>query len=159
MLSFGTVSSSYMRRAEDEYVCYRASSHGQYAYYSRYCSLQSSNNNKISLDTQHIRALLALSKTLKLLDLRNNKIMDSGLFHLCDGLKNPSCQLETLCLWNNQITAVAMAPLTEALLENKTLSMLNLGQNAIMDQGTASRFHHFFFIGRSKRSREKVRVR
>jgi hypothetical protein len=85
--------------------------------------------------------------------------MDSGLFHLCDGLKNPSCQLETLCLWNNQITAVAMAPLTEALLENKTLSMLNLGQNAIMDQGTASWFHHFFFIGRSKQNREKVRVR
>jgi len=89
-------------------------------------------------DTQHIRALLALSKTLRLLDLRNNKIMDSGLFHLCDGLKNPSCQLETLCLWNNQITAVAMAPLTEALLENKTLSMLNLGQNAIMDQGAST---------------------
>ena len=33
-----------------------------------------------------------------------------------------------------------MAPLTEALLENKTLSMLNLGQNAIMDQGKASKF-------------------
>ncbi|CAG5106690.1 Oidioi.mRNA.OKI2018_I69.chr1.g2957.t1.cds [Oikopleura dioica] len=96
-------------------------------------------DNKLTIpDTQHIRALLTLSKTLTLLDLRNNQIQDSGLFHLCDGLKHANCKLETLCLWNNQLTAVAMAPLTEALLENKTLSMLNLGQNAIMDQGAST---------------------
>ena len=56
---------------------------------------------------------------------------DIGLLHLCEALKNPQCVLNTLVLWNNQISSSSIPALTEALIKNKNLQTLNLGQNAI----------------------------
>ena len=54
-----------------------------------------------------------------------------GLLHLCHALKNPSCVLATLNLWNNQLSGVSMSCLTEALLKNTRLTTMNLGQNVL----------------------------
>ena len=86
-------------------------------------------------DGAHLRALISLSSTLQLLDLRNNDLQDIGLLHLCEGLKVARCVLETLVLWNNKISTKSINAAAEALLTNKKLVTLNMGQNAIQDTG------------------------
>ena len=98
-------------------------------------------------DGAHLRALISLSNTLTLLDLRNNNLQvitklimttvvtrycqDIGLLHICEGLKTAKCNLETLVLWNNKISIKSIPSLSEALIKNSKLQTLNLGQNAI----------------------------
>ena len=60
------------------------------------------------------------------------------MLHLCEALKNPTCVLNTLILWNNQISSSSIGSLTEALIKNKNLHTLNLGQNAIADNGACT---------------------
>merc|ERR1711953_908053 len=86
-------------------------------------------------DGAHLRALISLSNTLTLLDLRNNNLQDIGLLHICEGLKTAKCNLETLVLWNNKISIKSIPSLSEALIKNSKLQTLNLGQNAIQENG------------------------
>ncbi|XP_014780741.1 protein phosphatase 1 regulatory subunit 37 isoform X1 [Octopus bimaculoides] len=81
--------------------------------------------------------LLKFNSKLQLLDLRNNQLQDTGLGKICQGL----CQklspngINTLVLWNNQISHLGMPYLAEALAKLECLETLNLGNNNITNEG------------------------
>ncbi|XP_047677081.1 NACHT, LRR and PYD domains-containing protein 12-like isoform X3 [Tachysurus fulvidraco] len=73
---------------------------------------------------------ILLSAKLTELDLGRNDLCDSGVKLLSDGLKNMSCKLKTLKLFNCEVTGKACAALVSALMLNPShLRELNLGGN------------------------------
>ncbi|XP_076144594.1 NACHT, LRR and PYD domains-containing protein 3-like isoform X2 [Alosa pseudoharengus] len=62
--------------------------------------------------------LAKASSKLKHLDLSDNSIGDTGVQHLCSGLGNPNCALETLRLSDCSITGKGYASLASALRSN-----------------------------------------
>ncbi|XP_078490190.1 uncharacterized protein LOC100186281 [Ciona intestinalis] len=99
------------------------------------------DNRLLSTDALQIANLLKFNFILQLLDIRNNLIQDVGLSHLCSGImtqpQNGACGLQTLVLWNNQISHQSMSKLATALRYTNNLSTLNLGQNVLGDDGAA----------------------
>ncbi|XP_062379966.1 NACHT, LRR and PYD domains-containing protein 12-like isoform X2 [Sardina pilchardus] len=76
------------------------------------------------------------SSKMKHLDLSDNRIGDTGVQELCNGLENPNCALETLRLDYNSITEDGCAALTSALRSNPShLIELNLSGNKLGDSG------------------------
>uniref|UniRef100_A0A3Q2PNV8 Uncharacterized protein n=1 Tax=Fundulus heteroclitus TaxID=8078 RepID=A0A3Q2PNV8_FUNHE len=74
--------------------------------------------------------LSSQSSNLRELDLSNNDLMDSGVMLLCEGLKNPQCMLEILCLSGCLITEEGCSSLASALTSNPShLKELDLSYN------------------------------
>ncbi|KAK2847715.1 hypothetical protein Q7C36_009397 [Tachysurus vachellii] len=69
------------------------------------------------------------------LDLSDNKLQDSGVKLLADGLKNPQCKLEILRLHDCNITMEGCVAVGAALSSNSTLRELDLSCNDLGDQG------------------------
>ncbi|KAL1131652.1 hypothetical protein AAG570_011265 [Ranatra chinensis] len=81
-------------------------------------------------DAMQLGALLKCNSTLQLLDISNNKVEDTGMSHLCDGLLEQSTPgLNILVVWNNNLSTDSAHHLARALGKNKTLEMLNIGHN------------------------------
>ncbi|XP_039248919.2 uncharacterized protein LOC120326662 isoform X2 [Styela clava] len=102
------------------------------------------DNRLTPLDALQLANLLKFNRILQLLDMRNNPIQDMGLGHLCAGLmaqtgsaglNGASGGLQTMVLWNNQISQEGMSKLALALRYTVSLSTLNLGQNVLGDDG------------------------
>lgn len=113
------------------------------------------DNRLGSSDSIQIGNLLRANLTLKLLDLRNNNLQDSGCALVCEGVgeqskpsassntglnktksNNPSqTGLNSLVLWNNHMTVSSAKHL--ALMVNCTTSLetLNIGRNSITNDG------------------------
>ncbi|XP_077101927.1 NACHT, LRR and PYD domains-containing protein 12-like isoform X3 [Siphateles boraxobius] len=72
---------------------------------------------------------------LKELDLTGNKLQDSGVILLSDGLKDHHCKLKKLRLWDCEITAGCCDALASALRSNSHLRELDLSWNKIENGG------------------------
>lgn len=79
--------------------------------------------------------VLSSTQSLTRLLLINNKIGDLGLKLLCEGLKQPDCQLKDLSLWTCNLTGACCWDLCNALYTNEHLRDLDLSDNALGDEG------------------------
>ncbi|ELT97355.1 hypothetical protein CAPTEDRAFT_218827 [Capitella teleta] len=95
------------------------------------------DNKLMPSDGIQLGSLLKFNHRLQLLDVRNNHLQDVGISHLCDGLweQNLDHGLNTLVLWNNQITYQSMTALSRALMNTRCLETLNLGHNSLTTEG------------------------
>ncbi|XP_031557817.1 protein phosphatase 1 regulatory subunit 37-like [Actinia tenebrosa] len=94
------------------------------------------DNKLVPSDGQCIGAMLKGNEMLRLLDLRNNSLQDMGLGYICEGLVHQTQGgLQTLVLWNNQLTFHGMVNLGAALVPLKSLQTLNLGHNRLTNEG------------------------
>ncbi|XP_069313032.1 NACHT, LRR and PYD domains-containing protein 9 [Eulemur rufifrons] len=87
---------------------------------------------------QDIACVLICNNKLKRLSLVENPVKNRGIMELCEALRHPSCVLETLMLRNCGLTRVSCDYISQALLCNKSLSLLDLGSNLLKDGGVAS---------------------
>ncbi|XP_055029040.2 protein phosphatase 1 regulatory subunit 37 isoform X1 [Misgurnus anguillicaudatus] len=93
------------------------------------------NNFNGYQDSLQLGDLLKYNSILKILDLSNNPITDSGLEEICDALSFQKTGLKTLILSNNQITHLGMSHLQKILPRLKTLETLNLDKNNLENRG------------------------
>uniref|UniRef100_A0A672QXZ9 Uncharacterized protein n=1 Tax=Sinocyclocheilus grahami TaxID=75366 RepID=A0A672QXZ9_SINGR len=77
------------------------------------------NNCKLTEKSCSVLATVLSSKTiLKEMNLNNSRLLDSGVKEICEGLKNPVCELEILKLSNCSITEEGYTALASALRSN-----------------------------------------
>ncbi|VFV21394.1 Hypothetical predicted protein [Lynx pardinus] len=84
---------------------------------------------------ESLTQVLSSTRSLTRLLLINNKIEDLGLKWLCEGLKQPDCQLKDLALWTCHLTGECCQDLCNALYTNEYLRDLDLSDNALGDEG------------------------
>ncbi|XP_069119075.1 protein phosphatase 1 regulatory subunit 37-like [Argopecten irradians] len=95
------------------------------------------DNRLMPSDGIQLGNLLKYNHKLQLLDIRNNHLQDIGASHVCDGLceQNMGTGLQTLVLWNNQITYNAMTAVGKAMATTDSVETLNLGHNNVTNEG------------------------
>ncbi|XP_029786877.1 NACHT, LRR and PYD domains-containing protein 3 isoform X2 [Suricata suricatta] len=102
------------------------------------CKLQKLKLSQCSLSAaccESLSQVLSSTRSLTRLLLINNKIEDLGLKFLCEGLKQPDCQLKDLALWACHLTGECCQDLCNALYSNEYLRDLDLSDNALGDEG------------------------
>ncbi|KAM4642317.1 NACHT, LRR and PYD domains-containing protein 3-like isoform 2-T2 [Discoglossus pictus] len=83
-------------------------------------------------DLHHV---ITANGSLIKLDLGNNKLGDSGVKSLCDGLKHPNCTLQDLRLYICQLTSACCKDLCDVMTTNRSLIKLDLTYNPLGDNG------------------------
>ncbi|XP_057575676.1 NACHT, LRR and PYD domains-containing protein 13 [Hippopotamus amphibius kiboko] len=84
---------------------------------------------------QDLALLLTSTRGMTRLCLGLNQLRDDGVRLLCASLTHPECVLERLELWSCQLRAPSCRYLSDALLQNKSLTHLNLRKNNLGDEG------------------------
>ncbi|XP_059574030.1 NACHT, LRR and PYD domains-containing protein 3 [Alligator mississippiensis] len=81
-------------------------------------------------------AVLSTCPSLTELDLSHNtRVGDGGVQLLCEGLRHPSCKLQTLRLWNCRLTPTCCGALTAVLSTSPSLMELDLSYNGDLGDG------------------------
>uniref|UniRef100_A0A8C3PC82 NACHT, LRR and PYD domains-containing protein 3 n=1 Tax=Chrysemys picta bellii TaxID=8478 RepID=A0A8C3PC82_CHRPI len=82
-----------------------------------------------------LSAALSTNQSLTELELSGNKLGDSGIKLLCEGLKHPSCKLQKLVVWDCHLTDACCGDLSSLLSSNQSLRELNLSGNKLSYSG------------------------
>ncbi|XP_062945995.1 NACHT, LRR and PYD domains-containing protein 13 [Cynocephalus volans] len=92
------------------------------------CNLSAASCNNLALFITSIQKMTRLC-------LGFNQLQDDGIELLCTALNHSKCTLERLELWYCQLGALSCKHLSDALLQNKGLTHLNLSKNHLGDEG------------------------
>ncbi|XP_019483396.1 PREDICTED: NACHT, LRR and PYD domains-containing protein 13-like [Hipposideros armiger] len=92
------------------------------------CNLSAASSEGLAL-------LLTSTERTTRLCLGFNQLQDDGVRWLCASLSQPECALERLVLWFCQLGMPSCRYLSDALLQNKSLTHLNLRKNHLGDEG------------------------
>ncbi|XP_074921137.1 NACHT, LRR and PYD domains-containing protein 3-like [Chelonoidis abingdonii] len=82
-----------------------------------------------------LASVLTTNQTLTELDLRNNELRDSGVKHLCAGLKRENCKIQKLVLSNCYFTGVCCGAFSAVLSKSQSLRELDVCYNKLGDAG------------------------
>ncbi|XP_023594804.1 NACHT, LRR and PYD domains-containing protein 3 isoform X2 [Trichechus manatus latirostris] len=82
-----------------------------------------------------ISSVLSSNQKLVELDLSDNALGDSGVRHLCVGLRHLFCNLRKLWLVSCCLTSDCCQDLASVLTTNQSLTRLYMGENALGDAG------------------------
>ncbi|XP_075784915.1 NACHT, LRR and PYD domains-containing protein 3-like [Pelodiscus sinensis] len=84
---------------------------------------------------EDLSAALRTNQSLTELDLSGNKLGDSGIKLLCEGLKHATCKLQKLVVWDCRLTDACCGDLSSLLSTNQSLRELNLSGNNLTGSG------------------------
>ncbi|XP_069089568.1 uncharacterized protein [Pleurodeles waltl] len=104
------------------------------------CSLQKLRIINCSLTgscCQELSSALRMNQSLLHLHMGLNKLEDSGIEELCDGLKSPGCRIQTLMFFMSNLTASSCAALSSVLCTSSSLQELDLSGNELGDPGVS----------------------
>ncbi|XDV28509.1 hypothetical protein PO909_031807, partial [Leuciscus waleckii] len=94
------------------------------------------NNCELTEKSCSVLATVLSSKTiLKELNLNNSRLLDSGVKEICEGLKNPVCELKILKLRKCGLTEESCSALATVLRSNSSLKELDISNNNLQDSG------------------------
>ncbi|XP_040203186.1 NACHT, LRR and PYD domains-containing protein 3-like [Rana temporaria] len=82
-----------------------------------------------------LRYILINNRSLTTLGLSGNNLEDSGIKLLCEGLRDPGCTLQRLTLGWCDVTSSGCNDLRSILINNRSLTTLNLSRNNLEDSG------------------------
>ncbi|XP_067400672.1 NACHT, LRR and PYD domains-containing protein 3-like [Emydura macquarii macquarii] len=82
-----------------------------------------------------LSAAVSTNQSLTELELSGNKLEDSGIKLLCEGLKHPRCKLQKLMVWDCHLTDACCGDLSSLLSTNQSLRELNLSGNNLSYSG------------------------
>ncbi|XP_037023915.2 NACHT, LRR and PYD domains-containing protein 13 [Artibeus jamaicensis] len=99
----------------------------------KYLCLEKCNLSAAS--SEALASILTSTQRTARLCLGFNPLRDDGVRWLCASLSQPDCALERLVLCFCQLGAPSCRHLTDALLQNKSLTHLNLRKNQLGDEG------------------------
>ncbi|XP_062892767.1 tripartite motif-containing protein 26-like [Mobula hypostoma] len=105
---------------------------------NRDCKIQKLDLESVGLTAAGVvdlTSVLSTNRSLTELDLRDNKLGDSGVKLVSEALRNPKCKLQKLCLVSIGLTAAGVVDLASALSTNCSLMDLDLGDNELGDSG------------------------
>ncbi|XP_063819131.1 NACHT, LRR and PYD domains-containing protein 3-like [Pseudophryne corroboree] len=80
-----------------------------------------------------LRSVITTNRSLTSLDLSHNALEDSGIHLLCEGLRQPTCTLQKLSLWNCALTSSCCDDLCSVITTNRSLTRLDLSCNDLQD--------------------------
>lgn len=99
-------------------------------------------NKLSSSDAIQICNFLRVNSRLKLLNLANNQLEDKGVLQITDGLSSQAKNMDAtgkglvdLNLFNNHFTFKSMPHLACALMDSRSLRVLDIGHNNINNEG------------------------
>uniref|UniRef100_A0A8C2EGM5 Uncharacterized protein n=1 Tax=Cyprinus carpio TaxID=7962 RepID=A0A8C2EGM5_CYPCA len=93
------------------------------------------NNCELTEKSCSVLATVLSSKTiLKEMNLNNSRLLDSGVKEICEGLKNPVCDLKILKLCKCELTEESCSALASVLSsDSSSLKNLDLSNNNLQD--------------------------
>nr|XP_020639778.1 ribonuclease inhibitor isoform X2 [Pogona vitticeps] len=82
-----------------------------------------------------LSSALSANSVLKELHIGGNKLGDEGVIDLCEGVLNPSCNLQSLWLGQADLTASCCDKLAEVIVGKPSLQELDVSYSHIGDEG------------------------
>nr|XP_021325099.1 uncharacterized protein si:ch211-11p18.6 isoform X4 [Danio rerio] len=104
--------------------------------HSKVEKIKLNNCKQIEKGCSVLAAVLSSKTILKEMNLNNSRLLDSGVLEICEGLKNPVCELKILKLSKCDLTEESCSALASVLRsDSSSLKDLDLSNNNLQDSG------------------------